>query len=176
MAFSSDTTHPGICLDKILVEIPRILDDNEVALAAGAVGYAFRVHFQGEGLSEPQEVQRTRGITSFVLEPLGDFNPNPEKYDRFMDDCIDYIFYGSPVRKSNRTRPGTKGTRLVRGIYSSSGIRLWVHEAYKHRTLSITLDGQVVCTRDFICKDGDLNGAIQDILDSYISIHLQDRR
>lgn len=176
MNFSNDI-QPGSCLDKVRVIVDGILDDEELGRAAGAVGYAFRVYFHGEGLGYPQEVQRRANMTSFILEPIGDFHPRPEYYMNFIYDSTRYIAEGTPVRKTDRSGPGTKGTRLVKGLNKSGSVQLMVQEPKPefHRVV-IMLDGQVVFTNDFVCGPAQLNTMIQDSLDEYVSVHLQDRR
>lgn len=176
MTFSNQI-QPGTCLDRIRVFVDGILDDEEIVRAAGAVGYAFRVHFHGEGLSEPQEVQRRSGLTSFILEPNGDFYPRPERYVDFLSDSIFYIAEGTPVRKTDRSGPGTRGTRLINGLSRDASIKLMVQEPKPefHR-LSLTIDGEVVFTNDFVCLPSEIDSTVQSSLDDYISTVLQDRR
>ena len=172
----SEKPQEGMNLDVVRLDITGILDDEEVMRAAGAVGYAFRVHFQGNGLSEPIDVQRKGGLTSFTLESNG-YQDDKGKYLDFLDDCIQYIYGGTPIRKTDRSGPSTKGTRLVNGTQRLARVRLWVDEEIerKHK-VSVVLDGVEQFAATFSCKDRDVPLYLDDLLGEYVTDLLQDRR
>jgi hypothetical protein len=171
----SEKPQDGMRLDVVRLDINGILDDEEVMRAAGAVGYAFRVHFQGNGLSEPIDVQRKGGLTSFTLESNG-YQDDKDKYLDFLDDCIQYIFGGTPIRKTDRSGPGTKGTRLVNGLQRLARVRLWVdEEVERNHKVSVILDGVEQFAATFYCKDRDVPLYLDDLMEEYVNDLLQER-
>lgn len=96
--------------DNFLLVVNQNVDDEQMMHLAGLTGYAFSV-LSGEGLSLPERVSEN----SFTLST--DFTKCRSKdHDGFINSINDMIAEGSPIRKTDRSGPGTAGTRLVEGM------------------------------------------------------------
>lgn len=167
--------HPEHCtVEKIRVVLKGTLDDTELGLASGCVGYAFAVHYGGDGLSDPVEVIRRNGETAFTLVPAGPYRSNPENRSDFLQDAKMFIADGTPIRKTDRSGPGTRGTRLVHGLRQAAEIYLWEPELVSNH-VEVRLNGRVVFNRHFLCSRVEADKQLSEKLEEYISV-LQDRR
>lgn len=99
--------------DVMRIQASRPLSDEEVQKVAQLTGYQHRSTLNGEGLSDPERSGRASVVVG---------TDNTKSYGRqnhfedFEDGLQATIQEGSPVRKTNRSGEGTKGTRLIDGI------------------------------------------------------------
>jgi hypothetical protein len=106
---------------QIRAAFDRVLTTEQSQQASGAIGYALREVLHGDRLSEPRMMvfASPSGSLYTVLEYDYDSNtiissqPDPP---RAFERASQYIVEGSPLRLTDRSGPGTAGTRLVQGI------------------------------------------------------------
>jgi hypothetical protein len=109
---------PGVAPDEpggFRIQANRPLTETEKLKMAGLIGYAYQAHVRGEGLSMPESDSPYSFIvgtdtTKSQSDDLG------EALQRFEESLEDMVRDGSPVRSTNRSGPGTAGTRLVEGF------------------------------------------------------------
>lgn len=103
--------------DTITVRVGRTLNDAEVAQVGGCLGYALRVHVAGEDLGEPESVTHRAGQTvlRYWYDSTKAQRSDPDPQHAFQV-AAEYMFEGTPVRRSNKAGPGAMGTRLIEGI------------------------------------------------------------
>lgn len=102
----------GDHFDSIRVTTDRELTDDEMQRMAQCLGYAMRAGVGGEGMYGPP-----RRVAPTTYEMYLDTTKNSrEQAENAWDNARDTIWNGSPVRKTDRAGPGTKGTRLTQGI------------------------------------------------------------
>lgn len=103
--------------DSIRVEADRELSNDEVRRMGGIVGYLQRSTLRG---SEPISEHIVRdGPNSFVVfqDATKTFSDDVGvAYEKFEDALEGAFSEGTPVRKTNRSGPGTAGTRAIEGV------------------------------------------------------------
>lgn len=103
--------------DHIRIQANKPLNNVEMQRLAGLVGYNYRSTVSGESLGEPER----DSPYSFVVyadstkSARSGYNIG-DAYADFHDNMADTVQKGSPVRKTNRSGPGTAGTRLINGL------------------------------------------------------------
>lgn len=114
---------------QVRMVISSHLDNEGVLRASGCLGYALREHLAGEDLSIPVVTYTSEDVLPYTTLI---FHYDSTKSRRSDPDFVaafsaakDVCREGSPVRKTNRSGPGTKGTRLVEGIGQRS-VDFWV--------------------------------------------------
>lgn len=93
----------------------RPITDKEMKRAAQLIGYAYRAEIRGEPMNDPERdspysFSVWSDSTKTRSDDLG------MALERFEEDLPGMLEHGSPVRKTNRSGEGTKGTRLVDGL------------------------------------------------------------
>lgn len=101
--------------DNFRIQANRPLREAEKLKMAGLLGYAYQVQVRGEGLSMPESDTPYSFIvgTDTTKTRSDDLGMALERFEESLDDMIQN---GSPVRTTNRSGPGTAGTRLVGGF------------------------------------------------------------
>lgn len=111
--------------DGIRVEADRELTNDELRRMAGLVAYAHRTSLRGtEQMSGPFR----DGPRSFVMfqDCTKTFSDDiGAALDRFEESLPGYMTEGSPERKTNRSGPGTMGTRLIDPVENPPTISIW---------------------------------------------------
>lgn len=96
----------------------RPLTAAEVAHCAQLIGYTYRSEVRGESIGHPQR----DSPYSFVIYADTTKTRSDDigaALERFEGNLPDLLRDGSPVRTTDRSGPGTKGTRLVDGFGAS---------------------------------------------------------
>ena len=91
------------------------LSDDEMQRLAQLAGYAYAAGVRGEPIGEPERDSRF----SFVVGADTTKSRSDDisvAMQRFEDSLPELIEHGSPVRMTNRSGPGTAGTRLIDGL------------------------------------------------------------
>ena len=110
----NDGTFPD-APNAIRVQASRPLTDQEIQKMAQLVGYQYAAQVRGERFSDPLR----DSPFSFVIAAdttttrSGDLSAALARFEAGLDDIVQA---GSPVRTTNRSGAGTKGTRLVDGF------------------------------------------------------------
>lgn len=96
----------------------RRLTADEIAHCAQLIGYAYRAEVRGEPIGHPQQ------DTPFSFTVYADTTKTRSDdigmaLERFESTLPELLRDGSPVRTTDRSGPGTKGTRLVDGFGDS---------------------------------------------------------
>lgn len=120
MAWITDMPDSGE-FSRVRVEVNRILDDEDLQRAAGCVGYAFAKNLRGESLGEPENITRQHGVTAFECY-YDSTKSRVWNVEDALDEAVQFILEGTPIRTTNRSGPGTKGTRLVEGVGASARV------------------------------------------------------
>lgn len=94
------------------VQFDRDVSDEEIQRSAQLMGYALATAGQREGASDPER-DSPRSFTLSVDTTKG---RSYRHLDEFEDNLNTYLSEGTPVRKTDRSGPGTAGTRLVDGL------------------------------------------------------------
>lgn len=148
----------------VRIRVPLILDDVELRQAAGCVGYAVKQIFGENATSEPYNVFRVAGTTTFQVDfSIPAYFP---VHDDLMDTIMDYIEDGSPLRTTNRAGSNTKGTRLVEGLGVRPVVEIPLPEATSH-SVEIKVDGRPVfytIYSEWIGREGE---ELADVLARY---------
>lgn len=98
------------------VEVDRYLTDAEVDMVVGCVGYAFRQVLAGESADLLGDGRSQSGTTIIIsYDSTKSQRDDPDFLEAF-NLAQQYIQFGTPVRKTNRSGPGTAGTPLLAGI------------------------------------------------------------
>jgi hypothetical protein len=99
--------------DEMRIQASRPLSDEEVQRVAQLTGYQHRSTLNGEGLSDPDRCGRAS-----VLVGTDNTKSAGRKsmFNEFEEGLETTLQEGSPVRKTNRSGPGTQGTRLIDGL------------------------------------------------------------
>lgn len=93
----------------------RPLSDDEVQHFAGLVGYTYRSTVAGEPLDTPER-DSPYSFTVYADTTKTRRDDVGMALEEFEQQLPDLIQNGSPVRKTDRSGEGTKGTRLVDGF------------------------------------------------------------
>jgi hypothetical protein len=101
--------------DSMRLQASRPLTDEEKRRFAGLVGYAYRASVAGEPLGEPDSDSPYSFVVSADLTKSRRDDVGIA-LEQFEESLAEYIQEGSPVRTTNRSGPGTMGTRLVEGF------------------------------------------------------------
>lgn len=106
--------HPGTPY-AMRLQANRPLSDAEKSQVAGLVGYAYRSTIAGESLGNPESdspysFMVGADMTKSRRDDLG------IALEEFEERFPQMIQEGSPVRSTNKSGPGTAGTRLVEGF------------------------------------------------------------
>lgn len=93
----------------------RELTEDEKQQFAGLIGYAYRSAVRGEPIGSPisdspYSFVVSADTTKSRRDDLG------QALEEFEDLLPEIVQDGSPVRTTNRSGPGTEGTRLVEGL------------------------------------------------------------
>lgn len=113
----------------IRIQANRELSFEEAQRLAGLTGYAYRSTVAGERLSNPEldspnsfivAADTTKSARDDLGMALADFE----------DSLPSLTKEGTPVRKTDRKGPGTKGTRLVDGLGDDLEIEIYYDNAY----------------------------------------------
>jgi hypothetical protein len=99
--------------DDMRIQASRPLTDAEVQRVAQLTGYQYKSTLGGEGLSDPD---RCGNASVLVGSDMTKAAGRKSHLDDFEDGLEDRLRYGSEVRKTNRSGPGTQGTRLIDGL------------------------------------------------------------
>lgn len=126
---------------RVRVEVNRILDDEGVQRAAGCVGYALAKNLRGETLGEPENVTRKHGVTSFECY-YDSTKARAWNFDEAIEEAVEFILEGTPVRITNRSGPNTQGTRLVEGVGASARVYVDAPDT-ETRSVTILVNGRV---------------------------------
>jgi hypothetical protein len=97
----------------------RPLSSAEIAHCAQLIGYTYRSEVRGESIGHPQQ----DSPYSFVIYADTTKTRSDDigaALERFEGNLPDLLRDGSPVRSTDRSGPGTKGTRLVDGFGASA--------------------------------------------------------
>ena len=119
-AWVKPTDHPGDW-QEVRATFDRLLTVEEAQEAAGAIGYALRIYFNGEELSDPTYLLDglkngdAHAVLQFAYDSTKAIRSEPDTAEAF-EEALRYIKEGSPVRQTNRAGVKTKGTRLVKGV------------------------------------------------------------
>lgn len=119
----------------VRIEADRELSNEEVRRLAGLVGYAGRAQLR---MAEPVGEPHRDGPNSFVVSMdttksySDDIGIAMEEFERTLPA---YFEEGSPVRKTDRSGPGTKGTRAVEGVPGVQAT-VWWDDVHKDNDLS----------------------------------------
>lgn len=110
----------------IRIQADRALDEDDLATIAQMTGYSLRTAGQGEGASDPIR------DSPFSFNVHNDTTKGDQymHLDRFQANLHTFIHQGTPVRKTDRGGPGTKGTRLINGYgRNAPGIEIYYDDA-----------------------------------------------
>lgn len=146
---NGDTTYKGVDVveDEVIyngVKYTKLDEDNVISEP-----YAIRVQL-GKELSE-EEAQKVAQLFGYAYAKTGgergnEFeqdSPNSiivyadttkvssyERVDRFIEELPEFLKEGSPVRKTDKAGPGTKGTRLLEGFDDLGYVELYADNTY----------------------------------------------
>lgn len=111
--FSRRTEHRSVDAPyAIRLQADRDLTDDEIQHIAGLTGYSYATAGRGEGIGAPER----DSARSFIIGADTTKGRVYRNLDVFEENLDTFIREGSPVRKTDRSGPGTKGTRLVEGL------------------------------------------------------------
>lgn len=115
---------PGVDGDQpyqVRVQVDVELTDEEAHQLAGLVGYAWS-RTGGERLGNP-----VRDAPNSIILYTDSTKGRAYRHlaDRFEPDLEDTVIGGSPVRRTDRSGPGTAGTRLVEGLGNVGSVELY---------------------------------------------------
>lgn len=96
----------------IRIQADRALDEDDLATIAQMTGYSLRTAGQGEGASDPVQ----DSAYSFIVHNDTTKGGQHKHLDRFQANLHTFMHQGTPVRKTDRGGPGTKGTSLIEGF------------------------------------------------------------
>lgn len=154
-------------LTSIRVRVPRILDDVELRQAGGCIGYAVKQLTGENATSDPYDVFRVAGTTTFTV------NFGVEIWELEQEDFLDlvdtYLSEGSPIRTTNRSGRNTAGTRLVDGMGVRCVIEIPMPESVK-RHAELKVNGLIAFSRDYMAELGNESAALADLLIEYGTI------
>lgn len=108
--------------DEMRVQASRPLSDAEVQQVAQLTGYQHRSTLNGEGLGDPD---RCGNASVLIGTDNTKSSGRKSMFGEFEDGLEATLQEGSPVRKTNRSGPGTQGTRLVEGLGSDVNFTLY---------------------------------------------------
>ena len=111
--------------DNMRIQASRPLSDEEVQKVAQLTGYQHRQTLNGEGLSDP-----ARCGNASVLVGTDNTKSAGRKsmFSEFEDGLETTLQEGSRLRTTNRSGPGTKGTRLIEGLGSDVTFTLYYED------------------------------------------------
>lgn len=108
--------------DEMRIQASRPLSDAEVQKVAQLTGYQHRSTLNGEGLSDPD---RCGNASVLVGTDNTKSAGRKSMFNEFEEGLEATLQEGSPVRKTDRSGPGTKGTRLIEGFGSDVNFTLY---------------------------------------------------
>lgn len=111
--------------DEMRVQASRPLSDAEVQRVAQLTGYQHRSTLNGEGLSDPD---RCGNASVLIGTDNTKSSGRKSMFSDFEDGLELTLQEGSPVRKTDRSGPGTKGTRLIEGFGSDVNFTLYYQD------------------------------------------------
>lgn len=154
-------------ITSLRVRVPRILDDVELRQAGGCIGYAVKQLTGENATSEPYDVFRVAGTTTFTV----DFGVEISEFEQedFLDWVDTYLSEGSPIRTTNRAGPNTAGNRLVDGVGVRCVVEIPMPESVPRR-VEIRVNGLIAVSRDYMAEVGNENAALADFLIEYGTI------
>lgn len=104
----------------------RPISDDEMHHMASLAGYAMSKAGRGEGMGQPER-DTPYSFTVFNDTTKGRQYRNLEKFE---DALPDMIKDGSDIRKTDRSGPGTAGTRLVEGMANPPKVELYYDNVF----------------------------------------------
>lgn len=113
----------------IAVRLNRPVTDAEMLHAGQLVGYAYAQTGGERAYGDPERVD---GRT-FVMPYDTTKGRAYRNLDKFEESLAEFMEDGSPVRKSDRSGPGTRGTRLVDGFGDDLGPEIFYDSVYDDR-------------------------------------------
>lgn len=159
-------------LTSLRVRVPRILDDVELRQAGGCIGYAVKQLTGENATSDPYDVFRVAGTTTFTV------NFGVEIWESEQEDFLDlvdtYLSEGSPIRTTNRSGSNTAGTRLVDGMGVRCVIEILMPESVL-RHIEIKVNGLIAVSQEYMAEVGNENDALANFLIQYGTV-LKGRR
>lgn len=99
----------------------RPLTDDETKKIASLTGYLYRSTLNGEPISDPVSDSRSSFVVSADFTKASGKNHQSD----FENNLNEFITNGTPVRKTNRSGPGTANTRLIDGMGEDLNIKLY---------------------------------------------------
>lgn len=105
----------------IRIQANRELTDNEVEPLASMTGYIFAKAGRGEGVGYPDR-DSNRSFTIGAETTKGRVYRNLYKFEEALPSLV---YEGSPVRTTNRSGPGTEGTRLIEPLNSELKVEIY---------------------------------------------------
>lgn len=109
-----DGVYPGE-FQEIRIQANQVLTDQDANRLAGLIGFNWKKNIAGESLPYPTQ-DSPYSIILFADITKSSSDDTGIAMERFEDDMRTYVQEGSDVRKTNRSGPGTQGTRLVEGF------------------------------------------------------------
>jgi hypothetical protein len=115
------------------IQANRPLTEEEAYNLAGLVGYTYRATIAGESLSSPD-------IDSPYSFAVGADTTKSQRddlgmgFEDFENSLNNTIAEGSPLRKTDRSGPGTKGTRLVQGMGADLKVEVYWDDSFRPKS------------------------------------------
>lgn len=130
----------------IRLQADRELTDDEIHHIAGLTGYSYATAGRGEGISSPER----DSARSFIIGADTTKGRVYRNLDVFEDNLDTFIREGSPVRKTDRSGPGTKGTRLVEGLGDKAPkIELYYDNIWEQSPPDVKTSQDIPTVREF---------------------------
>lgn len=107
------------------VEANRDLDEDELLTFAGLAGYSWASTVRGERLGD-SEADSDCSVIFFADSTKSASDDIGVAFKSFYETLSRLVSEGSPMRKTNKAGPNTKGTRLIQGIDEDLKVTLWV--------------------------------------------------
>lgn len=113
---------------EIELRVDRLLSAVEIERTTGCLAYALTETLCGEELGAPEVTfpQETRGTTLVYRYNSRSSRRTEPIFTIAFQKASYYIVFGTPLRKTDRQGPGTKGTPLFQGIGQCSEVGFYV--------------------------------------------------
>lgn len=109
----------------IRVQLGKELSEEEAQKVAQLFGYAY-AKTGGERGNEFEQDSPNSIVVYADTTKAGSY----ESVDRFIEELPEFLKEGTPVRKTDKAGPGTKGTRLVDGFDDLGYVELYADNTY----------------------------------------------
>lgn len=109
----------------IRVQLGKELSEEEAQKVAQLFGYAY-AKTGGERGNEFEQDSPNSIVVYADTTKAGSY----EAVDRFIEELPEFLKEGTPVRKTDKAGPGTKGTRLVNGFDDLGYVELYADNTY----------------------------------------------